>query len=143
MTPKLPQIILGGAHKDDRGKLDFYNTFDMTPIKRVYFTKHFDTNTVRAWQGHIIEIRWFICVSGSFKIKLVKVDDWQNPSENLIAEEFILNESQQKILYIPNGFANGFKAIKENSKLMILSDYGYNEIENDQVRFNQNNWTTW
>ncbi|RZN84508.1 MAG: sugar epimerase [Winogradskyella sp.] len=143
MISNQPQIIPGGIYKDNRGQLDFYNSFDMTPIKRVYFTKHYNTDTIRAWQGHIIESRWFICVSGSFIVKLVGIDDWENPSESLIAKEFVLDENKQEILYIPNRFANGFKALKKNSKLMILSDYGYNEIENDQVRFDQNNWTTW
>jgi len=115
----------------------------MSKIKRVYFTTHFDTETVRAWQGHIIESRWFICTAGSFTVKLVEIDDWENPSDNLKVYEYELSASKQEILYIPNGFANGFKALETNAKLMIMSDYGFNEIENDQIRFDQNKWTKW
>ncbi|WP_299837377.1 dTDP-4-dehydrorhamnose 3,5-epimerase family protein [uncultured Tenacibaculum sp.] len=136
-------IIKGGYYLDERGKLEFFNDFDMSTIKRVYFTTHFDTNIVRAWQGHTIESRWFRCVHGSFIVKLVKIDNWEKPSDNLEVYEYNLSAGDQEILYIPNGFANGFKALEDNSKLMIMSNYGFNEIENDQIRFNQNKWTIW
>jgi dTDP-4-dehydrorhamnose 3,5-epimerase-like enzyme len=140
---KEPKLILGGNYKDNRGQLEFFNEFDMSPIKRVYFTTHFTTDVIRAWQGHTIESRWFLCVTGSFLIKLVAIDDWENPSNDLKVHEYILSTHNQEILYIPSGFANGFKALEEHSKLMVLSDYSLNEIENDQVRFDQNKWSKW
>ena len=138
-----PKIIFGGNYTDNRGKLEFFNEFDLSPIKRMYFTTHFDANVIRAWQGHVIESRWFCCVNGSFLIKLVKIDNWKKPSHKLKVYEYILKADNQEVLYVPNGFANGFKALENNSKFMILSNYGFNEIENDQFRFNQNKWTTW
>lgn len=138
-----PFIIKGGRYLDERGKLEFYNDFDMSIIKRVYFTTHLDTQTIRAWQGHKIESRWFICIEGSFIIKLVEIDDWDTPDDNLTTYEYELSAEEQKVLYIPNGFANGLKAKCPNSKLMVMSNYGFNEIENDQVRFDKNKWTTW
>jgi dTDP-4-dehydrorhamnose 3,5-epimerase len=115
----------------------------MSPIKRIYYTTHFDTDTVRAWQGHKIESRWLICVKGSFKVKLVEIDDWVNPSDSLKVYEYELSADKQEVLYIPNGFANGFRALEVNAKLMIMSNYGFNEIDNDQIRFDQNKWTKW
>ena len=138
-----PNLIEGGEYIDERGKLEFFNDFDMSSIKRMYFTTHFDTGVVRAWQGHTIESRWFYCVKGSFIVKLVKIDNWMAPSESLKVYEYKLTADKQQILYIPNGFANGFKALEGDSKLMILSNYGFNEIENDQIRFDQNKWTKW
>ncbi|RSC93564.1 dTDP-4-dehydrorhamnose 3,5-epimerase family protein [Tenacibaculum singaporense] len=138
-----PNLIKGGKYVDERGKLEFFNDFDMSPIKRLYFTTHFDTNVVRAWQGHTIESRWFYCVKGSFTVKLVKIDNWETPSDSLKVYEYKLIADKQQILHIPNGFANGFKALEGESKLMILSNYGFNEIENDQIRFDQNKWTQW
>ena len=138
-----PNFIKGGKHVDERGDLEFFNDFDMSPIKRVYFTTHFDTDVVRAWQGHTIESRWFYCVKGSFTVKLVEIDNWESPSDNLKVYEYKLTADNQQILYIPNGFANGFKALEKDAKLMILSNYGFNEIENDQIRFDQNKWTQW
>lgn len=143
MNKDEPKLILGGQHTDQRGQIEFFNEFDMGPIKRVYFTTHFDIETVRAWQGHIIESRWFTCVNGSFIIKLIQIDDWDNPSDNLKEYEYELSSEKQEVLYIPNGYVNGFKALKTNSKLMVMSNYGFNEIENDQVRFDKNKWVKW
>jgi len=143
MSNEIPKIISGQNYIDERGVINFFNEFDMSPIKRVYFATHFDLNVVRAWQGHIIESRWFLCLKGSFIVKLVKIDNWKNPSNNLKVYEYELSSKKNKVLYIPNGFVNGFKALEVNSKLMIMSNYGFNEIENDQVRFDQNKWTKW
>ena len=51
MNKLSPYIIKGEKYTDDRGSLEFFNNFDMSQIKRVYFTTHFDTNVIRAWQG--------------------------------------------------------------------------------------------
>jgi dTDP-4-dehydrorhamnose 3,5-epimerase len=138
-----PKLIEGGVFSDDRGLLQFVNDFDMTAIKRMYFTTHPLIETVRAWQGHKIEKRWFFCVKGAFKINLVKIDDWENPSNNCKVFEFKLEENKPQVLYTPNGFANGFKAIEENSKLMMLSDHSLNQVENDNYRFDSNKWVNW
>lgn len=143
MSKAFPKIILGGNYTDQRGQLDFFNEFDMSPIKRVYFTTHFDVDVIRAWQGHTIESRWFICVKGGFTVKLVEIDNWENPSDNLRVYEYQLSANNPKVLFIPKGFANGFKALEANAKLMIMSNYGFNEIENNQIRFDQNKWTKW
>ena len=143
MNKTRPYIIKGGDYTDERGQLEFFNEFDMSPIKRVYFTTHCDIEVVRAWQGHTIESRWFRCVNGSFNVKLVEIDNWENPSDDLKVFEYELTSEKQEILYIPNGYVNGFKALKEDSKLMIMSNYGFNEIENDQIRFDQNKWNKW
>lgn len=143
MKGATPKLIDGGIFTDDRGSLQFVNDFDMSVIKRMYFTTHPFTDTIRAWQGHKIEKRWFFCVKGSFKVKLVKIDDWNNPSEECELFEFQLLESKPQVLYIPNGYANGFKAIEKNSKLMILSNYGLNEIEDDHYRYDNTKWANW
>ena len=138
-----PILIKGGTHTDQRGRLDFINTFSLSNIKRMYMTTQYDINVVRAWQGHKIESRWFFCVQGHFTVKLIPIDNWENPSEDLQAMTFELDEGIPQVLYIPKGYANGFKATKKRSKLMIFADYDLNEIENDAVRYNQNKWVSW
>ncbi len=140
---KVPKIITGGTHQDERGRLDFVNEFNARKIKRIYFTTHPLVSTIRAWQGHKIESRWFICVHGSFQVKLIEIDNWENPSDSLEVQHYSLTSDKPEVLYIPNGYVNGFKADEENSKLMIMSDYGMDEIENDQVRFNKEKWNQW
>ena len=55
----------------------------MSQIKRVYFTIHTDTDVIRAWQGHTIQSRWFCSVQGSFAVKLIEIDNWEKPSDEL------------------------------------------------------------
>ena len=74
MNKTRPYIIKGGDYTDERGQLEFFNEFDMSPIKRIYFTTHFDIKVIRAWQGHTIQSRWFCSVQGSFVVKLIKID---------------------------------------------------------------------
>ena len=138
-----PYIIKGENYTDERGGLDFYNDFDMSQIKRVYFTIHKDKEVIRAWQGHKIESRWFCSVKGSFLVKLIEIDNWGNPSNELKVIKYKLTSEKQEILYIPSGYVNGFKALQTDSKLMIMSNYGLNEVENDEFRFDKNKWVKW
>ena len=138
-----PYIIKGENSTDERGGLDFYNDFDMSQIKRVYFTIHTNKEVIRAWQGHKIESRWFCSVKGSFLVKLIEIDNWENPSKELKVLKYKLTSEKQEILYMPSGYVNGFKALQTDSKLMIMSNYGFNEVENDEFRFDKNKWVKW
>ena len=40
---------------------------------------------------------------------MVKIDNWKKPSKENKVEKIILSEKKPKIIYIPKGFANGFK----------------------------------
>jgi len=138
-----PIIIEGGIFTDDRGKIEFVNKFDLSVVKRMYFSSNTNTEIIRAWQGHKIESRWFYCVQGIIDIRTVAIDNWDNPSKNLAVEQFILNSNLPQVLFIPNGYANGFREVKPNSKLIIFSNYLLNEITDDQQRFDKSLWTNW
>lgn len=140
---ELPYLIDGGKHIDERGCINFVNDFDMSQVKRLYYTEHFSIDVIRAWQLHIAEKRWFLCVEGSFTVKLVRMDTVENPSESLTVHEFELTAENPQVLYIPAMYANGFKAKEENSKLMIFADAAIDENPNDQIRFDKNKWTQW
>lgn len=143
MNKDIPKLIKGGSFKDERGKVNFVNDFLMSQVKRLYYTEHFSTDVIRAWQAHIIEKRWFLCVEGGFTVKLVALDDFENPSDELPVYEFELDADTPEVIYIPEGYANGFQATKDNSKLMIFSDYNFEDNPNDQIRFDKNKWTKW
>lgn len=135
-----PILYEGGFFEDHRGRLDFLNNFDASEIRRIYFTKNKELNSFRGWQGHKVESRWFFCVKGKFEVKLVEIDDWENPSNNLNVKIYILEEENPKVLQIPEGYVNGFSALEENSKLMIMSNFRLGENPNDDVRFESNKW---
>ena len=87
-----PTVINGGSYSDNRGDVTFNNDFDMSSIKRIYSIKNVNTSLVRAWQGHAIERRWFSVVKGSFEIKLIKIDNWENPTKSLEVFSRIIND---------------------------------------------------
>jgi hypothetical protein len=129
-----PKIISGKNHKDNRGTLRFNNDFDASKIKRIYFIENENTSIIRAWQGHQIESRWFSVIKGTFKIQLIAIDNWENPSKNLNKITFIINENQFDVLQIPPGHVSSIQAIELNSKLLVMADYSLNEIK-DEYRF--------
>ena len=133
-------IINGGFSEDFRGRLDYINDFDLSKIKRMYFTTNAEVGFFRGWQGHKIESRWFFCIKGRFEVKLVEIDDWDNPSAILEPKVYILEEKKPQVLYIPNGYINGFSSLEKSSKLMILSNFNLGENPNDEVRFEGTKW---
>ncbi len=135
-----PELIQGGVFEDERGRLDFVNGFDMDSIKRFYFSVNNSVHFFRAWQGHRIESRWFLCVSGAFEVKLIKVDNWEIPSSDLVPDKYVLRAEDPQILFIPPGYVNGFQALEENSKLMILSNYELGVNTNDDIRYYNTYW---
>jgi dTDP-4-dehydrorhamnose 3,5-epimerase len=139
----IPQIIQGGTHEDARGKLTFFNDFDLKEVKRFYVIEHPDTEVVRAWQGHKIEQKWFYVLEGSFKVVLVKPDNWDHSSKILSQNEFILKAAENQVLHIPGGFVNGFKALEANSKMMVFSDFAINDAGSDDFRFDKRLWYDW
>jgi len=137
------ELILGDRFSDPRGTLEFFNSLDLQGVKRVYFISHNDTINVRAWQGHKSESKWFHVVNGSFKIVLVKPDNWDFPSEELDATAYSLTENDCTVLKVPGGYATGIKAMTANSKLMVFSNFTLAQSNLDDFRFDRNNWYKW
>lgn len=142
MTDK-PIIIKGGTFSDPRGSMRFVNDFQFKDIKRFYFIKHPDTVVVRAWQGHQFERKYFYPVSGSFVVAWVKIDDFNSPSQKLIAEYHILTAENSEILMVPQGYANGLKALQPASELMIFSDINLEESVHEKIRYPSDWWLDW
>jgi dTDP-4-dehydrorhamnose 3,5-epimerase-like enzyme len=141
--PEQPTIIKGGTYSDQRGSMRFVNDFHFKDVKRFYFIKHPDTSVVRAWQGHQFEKKYFYPISGSFVVAWVKIDDFNNPSDDLIPEYHIISAKNSEILSIPKGYANGLKALEPNSELMIFSDMNLEESVNEKIRFPADMWLDW
>ena len=138
-----PLITKGGTFTDNRGTMRFVNAFDFPDVKRFYFIKHPDTTVVRAWQGHQFEKKYFYPIAGSFIVAWVKIDDFENPSEDLVPEVHLLSADNSELLMIPKGYANGIKALEPNSELMIFSDLGVEESVKEKIRFPSDKWLDW
>ncbi len=129
-----PSIIKGNSFSDDRGKITFNNEFNAVEVKRIYFIENHNLDFIRGWQGHQIEQRWFICVKGAFEIKVIKIDNWENPSNDLHDIVYQINAVNSDVLHVPKGHITSIQALEEESKLMAMSDYLLGEIK-DEYRF--------
>lgn len=138
-----PQIIQGNIHEDERGKLFYANEFDLSDVKRYYIIEHPDTKIIRAWQAHQKEQKWFQVISGSFLVAVVQPDNWEKPSQKLEVRKFVLNANENQILHIPGNFANGFKALEKNSRMIVFSDFSLEESSKDNFRFDSKLWFDW
>ncbi len=140
---EIPIIIKGGSFKDMRGTMRFVNDFKFSDVKRFYLIKHPDTTIIRAWQGHQFEKKYFYPISGSFVIAWVKIDDFENPSDDLIPEYHILSAENSEILSVPKGYANGLKALVPDSEIMVFSDTSLEDSVSENRRYPADKWIEW
>jgi len=136
----IPKIIQGGNFSDHRGTISYVNDFSFKDIERFYIISNSVENPIRAWQGHKLDAKNFYCLNGSFKIHFVKVDNWENPSEDLIIETVLVCESDSKIVHIPAGYANAIESLEKDSKLISFSTLPLANVAADDVRYPSDYW---
>lgn len=132
-----PKVLKGDMHCDDRGIIRFFNTFRFNNIVRMYQIEPMDLDTIRAWQGHKIERKYFFPTSGGFLVNLISPADWINPVRDCKVTSFQINSEKNQILEIPPGHINGFRALEHNSKLIVFSSSTLKESANDDYRWSR------
>jgi len=130
-----PQLIKGDIAVDDRGKLSFVNDFNFKGVKRFYIVENHQTNFTRAWHAHKKEAKYVIVLKGSAIVAAVKIDNWKKPSKKQKVFRYVLSEDKPSVLYIPNGYANGFKSLTSDLKIMYLSTSTIEESKGDDIRY--------
>jgi dTDP-4-dehydrorhamnose 3,5-epimerase len=135
-----PKIIQGGKFSDNRGNISYVNDFSFTDIERFYIISNSTENPIRGWQGHKLDAKNFYCLSGSFNIHFIKIDNWENPSKDLIIETVFVSEADSKIVHIPAGYANAIESLGENSKLISFSTLPLTRVKEDDVRYPSDYW---
>lgn len=128
-------FIKGGISSDNRGQIRFVNDFSMESVKRFYLIKNADLTVLRGWRAHRIEQRWFYIISGCFEINFVKIDNWEIPDHNLKVEQIILNSSSQCLLHVPKGYGTLFKALEDNTEVLVFADFPLEHAELDNYTF--------
>lgn len=139
-----PTIIPGGVAVDDRGSVRFVNDFDFKDVKRFYHVENHRCGFIRAWHGHLKESKYVYVVRGSIQLKLRKLycgvlDPDINKSDDY---QFVLSSQSPKVLYIPAGYANGFKTLEEDTSVLFFSTITMDEAAGDDYRFptNKQEW---
>lgn len=135
---RMYKVIQGGCAKDFRGEIRFVNDLDLSMVKRFYIIKNADLDVVRGWRGHRIEKRWFFVVSGAIRFDIVRIDDWTSPNRDLHVSTVVLDANDQKVLFIPEGFATAFQSINNNSEVLVFSDYPIEHSSVDDYVFDVN-----
>ena len=140
---KKPFIINGDLSADDRGELMFVNQFNMQLVKRFYVVSNHKQGFIRAWHAHKFESKYVFIVNGTALISTVLIDDWNNPSSDLAIDKFVLTAKKPSILYIPNGYANGFKTLSSDTKIIFFSTSTLGDSIDDDYRFDAYKWNPW
>ena len=137
------EIFLGDSFVDDRGVISFVNGLDLSDWKRFYIVENHKPNFIRAWHGHKIESKLVVPISGVTQVSAVKVSNWENPDKRETPKTHFLSSGKPSALFIPKGFANGFKSLTDDSKLLIFSSSTLDESKQDDFRFEWNYWDCW
>jgi dTDP-4-dehydrorhamnose 3,5-epimerase-like enzyme len=138
-----PRLIPGNIAVDDRGELVFANDFNFDGVKRFYMVSNHQANFIRAWHAHKREAKYVMVVHGAALVGAVKIDDWNAPSRNLDVNRYVLSASQPRILYIPPGYANGFKTLSPGTKVLFFSTASLEESRDDDIRYEARYWDIW
>jgi len=138
-----PTVLTGGLAVDDRGEVGFVNEFDFAEVKRFYTVSNHLSGFVRAWHGHRNEAKYVTSVRGAFLVCCLEIDNWENPSKDLLINRFVLNDKTPSVLYVPPGYANGFMSLTDDAKLMFFSTSSLDESLNDDIRFPARQWNPW
>jgi dTDP-4-dehydrorhamnose 3,5-epimerase len=137
------RLLEGGLAVDDRGQLQFCNALDLKSVRRFYIVSNHQPQFVRAWHGHQREAKYVFAISGAAIVAAVPVEDWAHPDKNAKVQRFVLSEKKPAMLYIPAGYANGFKTLLPDTRLMFLSTSTLEESMKDDIRFAADTWNPW
>lgn len=137
------KLIKGGLAVDDRGTVSFVNDFNFENVKRFYAVENHKQGFIRAWHAHKKEAKYVLVDKGTALVCAVKIDNWENPSQDLKIEKFVLSESSPSVLFIPKGFANGFMSLTEDAKLIFYSTSILEESLGDDYRYDSRFWDPW
>ena len=139
-SPKEPHIISGDLAVDDRGQVSFANGISFDGIRRFYMVENFSSELVRAYHGHLKEEKFVFVVSGSAIIAAVHLDDTIHPNPQTKRQRYVLSARQPRLLHIPAGYANGFRPLEPNTKIIFFSTATIEEAANDDYRFPPDYW---
>ena len=132
--------IDGGLAVDDRGQLRFINDFDFKGVKRFYQVENHQIGVIRAFHGHLKEAKYAYVTRGSIILCAVPLDDIKKPNKKALVERFIVSAKKPAIVYIPPGYANGFKALEEDTAVIFFSTADMEETQGDDYRFPHDYW---
>jgi dTDP-4-dehydrorhamnose 3,5-epimerase len=130
------KLINGGMATDDRGSVRFVNEFNFEGVKRFYQVQNHRAGFIRAWHGHHKEGKYVYVAKGSALIGAVPIDMMINQAvDQSKVFKAVLSSNNPKVLFIPSGYANGFKSLEEDTIVQFFSTSTLEESMGDDIRF--------
>ena len=134
-----PKLYVGGVAVDERGILGFNNELDLSDVKRFYTISNHTDGFTRAWHGHKKEGKYFMVLSGiaiivALPLHLLNKKGWIAPYAGETHFKQTLT-STNNVFYIPPGYANGFKLLTSDTKIIVFSTSTLEESKKDDYRY--------
>jgi len=134
------RVFSGGLAADNRGKVSFVNSFNFKKVKRFYQIENSALNPIRAFHGHMKESKYFFVSTGSVLLAAVKLNNPKNPNKKVVVYRKIISAKKPTVVYIPAGYANGFKTLEKKTVLLVFSTSSLAESQDDDYRFPEDYW---
>jgi dTDP-4-dehydrorhamnose 3,5-epimerase-like enzyme len=139
-----PKIINGGLATDDRGTVRFVNEFNFDGVKRFYQIQNHRAGFIRAWHGHHKEGKYVYVAKGTAIIGAVPIDMMieKNVDQSKVFKT-VLSSNNPKVLFIPAGYANGFKSLEAGTIVQFFSTSTLEDSLGDDIRFDYDLVNIW
>ena len=128
-------LFTGDLAIDDRGWVRFVNDFNFAGVKRFYIVENHQAGFVRAWHAHKREGKYVTLAQGAAIVAAVKIEDWNNPPTDSPVHRYVLSALKPSVLWIPPGYAHGYKLLTADTKVIFFSTSTLEESQNDDVRW--------
>jgi dTDP-4-dehydrorhamnose 3,5-epimerase len=122
------KTIPGFCATDDRGSVRFANDFTFENVKRFYQVQNHRSGFIRAWHGHQHEGKYVWVAKGSALVGAFPLNDKSQIFKT------VLTDVTPKVLYIPAGYANGFKTLTPDTIVQFFSTSTLEESKTDDIR---------
>jgi len=110
------------------------NEADQREVRRFYIIDAFESETIRAWQGHKREQKWFYPIKGKGLLKALDMLDYRDSAMQAKVSGFILEERNPAVLHLPGAYYNGIQALAPGFRLLVFSDFNLEDSEQDDFR---------
>jgi dTDP-4-dehydrorhamnose 3,5-epimerase len=134
------RVIEGGLAVDDRGSLTFVNGFDFRSVKRFYMVENFSGDVIRAFHGHLKEGKYVFVARGTALLAAVPLDDVRAPSREAKVHRYVISARRPAVVYVPPGYANGFRCLEPDTRILFFSTASLEESKGDDYRFPADYW---
>lgn len=134
------KTINGAVATDDRGSVRFVNDFNFNGVKRFYQVQNHSQGFIRAWHAHKKEAKYVYVAKGSALVGAVPLEHMLKVKAGAAIEtnkvfKTTISSNSPKIIYIPAGYANGFKSLEDGTIIQFFSTSSLEDSLGDDIRF--------